>query len=73
MLSSRDLDLLASGRHGDPFSVLGPHLDASGQREVRAFAPGAVQLVALAQGRAWPLAALGNSGVFAGPVPGSGD
>ena len=72
MLSALDIERLASGRHGDPFSVLGPHLEASGERHVRAFEPGARQLVAVAQGREWRLSAHGDSGVFEGPVPGVG-
>ena len=41
MLSPSDIDLIRLGRHGDPFAVLGPHRDATGQAWVRAFLPGA--------------------------------
>ena len=41
MLSQPDIDLIRQGRHGDPFAVLGLHLDAKGQAWVRAFLPGA--------------------------------
>jgi 1,4-alpha-glucan branching enzyme len=44
MLADTDIELICSGRHGDPFSVLGPHAQARGRRWVRAFVPDAVQV-----------------------------
>ena len=41
MLTDADLDVLRSGRHGDPFALLGPHVDAAGKRWIRVFLPGA--------------------------------
>ncbi|MBG6073518.1 MULTISPECIES: 1,4-alpha-glucan branching protein GlgB [unclassified Polaromonas] len=40
MLKPEDVELICSARHGDPFSVLGPHADDGGV-SVRAFLPGA--------------------------------
>ena len=40
MLNPQDIELICSARHGDPFSVLGPHAQAGGM-SIRAFLPGA--------------------------------
>ncbi|MDE2397609.1 MAG: 1,4-alpha-glucan branching protein GlgB [Burkholderiales bacterium] len=47
MLSLAEVELLRLGRHGDPFSLLGPHRDAERRFWIRAFIPGAVELRAL--------------------------
>ena len=47
MLSAADLDALVSGRHGDPFAVLGLHADAQGTLWLRAMLPGAASVSAL--------------------------
>ena len=47
MLGDSDIERLRDASHGDPFSVLGPHTDASGRRWLRAFLPGAAQVAAL--------------------------
>ena len=36
MLSDREVELLRTAQHGDPFSVLGPHRDAGGSWWLRA-------------------------------------
>ena len=41
MLRSTDIKLICTGRHSDPFSVLGPHAQAKGKLSIRAFLPGA--------------------------------
>ena len=41
MLSDQDLESIRSGRHGDPFAVLGPHTDPRGQTTLTVFQPGA--------------------------------
>ncbi len=41
MTPSDAIDALRHARHGDPFAVLGPHVDAAGQRWWRCFLPGA--------------------------------
>ncbi len=46
--SDDDIELICSGRHGDPFSVLGPHPAAGGGIELRAFLPGADRVRAVA-------------------------
>ena len=43
MLDATDIDKICGARHGDPFSVLGPHPDAQGRVWLRAFLPGAQQ------------------------------
>jgi 1,4-alpha-glucan branching enzyme len=47
MLRTTDITRICSGSHGDPFSVLGPHVTAKGKLSIRAFLPGAaiVQLL----------------------------
>ncbi|MEO6322146.1 MAG: 1,4-alpha-glucan branching protein GlgB, partial [Polaromonas sp.] len=40
MVNPHDIELICSGRHGDPFSVLGPHAQEGGT-SIRAFLPGA--------------------------------
>ena len=47
MLSAADLDALVSGRHGDPFVVLGLHADAQGLLWLRAMLPGAAAVAVL--------------------------
>ena len=43
MLNPQDVELICTGRHGDPFSVLGPHAQEGGT-SLRAFLPGARQV-----------------------------
>ncbi|MBV8166508.1 MAG: 1,4-alpha-glucan branching enzyme [Alphaproteobacteria bacterium] len=66
------LDAIASGIHGDPFSVLGMH-EVDGRLEVRCFHPHA-ERAAVVDARSGkelaPLARLHPAGFFAGPVPG---
>lgn len=47
MLSDREVDLVRTAQHGDPFSVLGPHRDARGRWWIRAMLPGVSQVAAL--------------------------
>ncbi len=47
MLSSDDAGRLCSGRHGDPFSVLGLHAAADGKWTVAVFLPGATAVRAI--------------------------
>lgn len=46
MLNPQDVELIGTGRHGDPFSVLGPHAQEGGT-SIRAFLPGARQVEVL--------------------------
>ena len=47
MLNDTEIDLIRHARHGDPFSVLGPHADLDGRLWLRAFLPGATHVVAV--------------------------
>ena len=47
MLNAPEIELIRLTRHGDPFSVLGPHTDADGRHWLRAFLPGATHVVAV--------------------------
>ena len=47
MLAAHDIDALCSGRHGDPFAVLGPHRDDEGKCWVRTLLPGAASAAAV--------------------------
>jgi 1,4-alpha-glucan branching enzyme len=71
MLSPSDIDLIRQGRHGDPFAVLGPHRDATGQAWVRAFLPGASAVTVIGADDARVLGTLlplHADGVWEGPV-----
>jgi len=71
MLNPADIDLIRLGRHGDPFAVLGPHRDDSGQAWVRAFLPTAQAITVLGASdnrRLGELLRLHPDGVFDGPV-----
>ena len=48
MLQPHDIELIRQAAHGDPFSVLGPHVLSSGRVSVRAFIPGAAQVLVVA-------------------------
>jgi 1,4-alpha-glucan branching enzyme len=62
---------LVSGRHGDPFALLGPHETAAG-RVVRAFCPGASAVAAHGHDGTClvALARIHPDGVFSGVLPG---
>jgi 1,4-alpha-glucan branching enzyme len=47
MLSPDDASRLCSGRHGDPFAVLGAHAAAAGKMSLAAFLPGATAVRAV--------------------------
>lgn len=63
---------LVEGRHGDPFSILGPHAAADGDIVVRAFLPGAIGLSIL-DSSSGALLAVANlvhpAGLFAASLP----
>jgi len=48
MLNTIDVALICQGAHGDPFAVLGPHRHSTGRTSVRAFLPGAAQVLVVA-------------------------
>src|SRR5260221_7462493 len=69
-LVSPDIEALAEARHGDPFTVLGPHDTAAG-RTVRVFLPGAQAVEALRRVDRSPIGKLKTGvpeGFFQGPV-----
>ena len=47
MLTKADCKLICTASHGDPFAVLGPHLQADGRVSIRAYLPGAVKVQVL--------------------------
>lgn len=63
---------IVEARHGDPFSVLGPHGVAPGVTLLRAFIPGAERLAAEGPSGPIPLAMRHPAGFFEGVVPGPG-
>jgi 1,4-alpha-glucan branching enzyme len=69
MLSPDEIEALIEARHGDPFAVLGPHVDGEGEGLwVRALVPGAVGVELLDEG-ARPVAELAkihDEGLFEG-------
>lgn len=63
------IDAICSGRHADPFSVLGLHKDGS-HLVIRAFLPNAARCVVRGQGQdLTELACLDQRGFFAGALP----
>ncbi len=71
-LDAGEVAALVAGRHGDPFAVLGPHMQADGRLTIRAFLPDArsVQVIDAAAGDApATLERVHDAGVFAGAVP----
>jgi 1,4-alpha-glucan branching enzyme len=69
MLTLAEIEALRHARHGDPFSVLGAHEDASGQRWLRCFQPGARAALAVDADNGQPLSVLTQlhpDGVFEG-------
>lgn len=47
MLKRNDIELIRTASHGDPFSVLGPHIQKSGKLSIRTFMPSALQVQAI--------------------------
>ncbi len=70
MITAAEIEALALGRHGDPFSALGPHADEAGRTFVRALLPGAVAVQAMAGARVWALDLRHGAGFFEGAVGG---
>jgi 1,4-alpha-glucan branching enzyme len=71
MIAHAEIERLLAARHGDPFSVLGPHRDGTGTW-VRALLPGAAQVdaVGTADGRSLgPLKPRDPAGFFEGLIP----
>jgi hypothetical protein len=58
---------LIDGRHGDPFSILGPHMTEAGP-VVRAFLPGASAVTLLSGDAAVPMSPIHPAGLFAGGI-----
>src|SRR3954454_10435321 len=69
------IDAIATGRHGDPFTVLGPHTDATGTTGIGAFLPDAEQAHVVDANTGEVLAELERlhgQGFFFGLLPGDG-
>ncbi len=64
MLTPNDIAALVQGRHGDPLSVLGPHVAEDGITWVRVLMPGAVSVQVTAGSRAWPMTQCDSEGLF---------
>src|SRR5688500_14287532 len=67
--SDSAIEAVASARHSDPFSILGPHLDAS-TLVVRACLPAAESVSILYDGREAPMVRRHAAGVFEAAIPG---
>ncbi len=72
MHGTETLEAIARGRHGDPFSVLGPHAGPDAATWVTAFLPGAAAVRVSAGARAWDLERVHPEGIFSAPVPAAG-
>ena len=69
--SQPDIEAIVAARHGDPFSVLGPH-PAPGALAIRAFVPGADEVEAIGPtGAAVPLERRHAEGFFEGLAAGA--
>ena len=72
MLTDTELELICSGRHGDPFAVFGLHDEADGRLGLRTFQPGAVAVTMVDAVRGTSLLALTQrhaGGVFEATMP----
>ena len=72
MLTADDIAALLEARHGDPFAVLGMHIDADGRLRLSAFFPGATEVVCVdaADGRdVIALDCLHADGFYEGVIP----
>jgi 1,4-alpha-glucan branching enzyme len=65
-LDSRTVELVAAGRHSDPFSILGPHEIAGKKLAVRAFAPSAVEGWVVEPRRITSMSRIHDAGFFEG-------
>jgi 1,4-alpha-glucan branching enzyme len=65
-MTDQELEALAGGYHGDPFSVLGPHAaeDAKRAWDIRAFLPNAQHVDVLMDGRVVPMERMHSAGLF---------
>ena len=71
-LSADIIRAIASGQHGDPFAVLGPHRDGQGRATIRAFLPEAREVSVVApggDGRPHAMKSLHPAGLWAATVP----
>ncbi|MGD8807662.1 MAG: 1,4-alpha-glucan branching enzyme, partial [Chloroflexota bacterium] len=70
---SDDIDAIIGGYHGDPFSVLGPHLFGK-DCYIRGFLPQAAQASAVDRhsGESYPMTRLHEAGIFEAVVAGAG-
>jgi 1,4-alpha-glucan branching enzyme len=68
-MTSKDVDAILSGHHGDAFSVLGPHHTADGW-EVRAFLPQAMDVELVQNETVCPMQKLRAEGIFAARLDG---
>src|SRR4051812_29855263 len=62
-----EIRAVVEGRHGDPFSILGPHR-VGGHLVVRAFLPGAERVAVLAGSTETALERIDDAGLFEGTV-----
>ena len=72
MLSIDEIEAIRHGRHGDPFSVLGVHVDPAGQPWLRSFLPSALWVSVVDADTGKTLASLHrvhDDGVFEGRLP----
>ena len=69
MLNPQEVELIRTGRLADPFSVLGPHVDALGNTWVRAFVPGATAVQVHHGDQRTAMLLRHADGVFEAPVP----
>ncbi len=69
--SAADMDAIATGRHGDPFAILGPHACSDGTIALRVFAPDADAVAAIdRKGETLAnLEKLGDTGFYAATLP----
>ncbi|MDA3922699.1 MAG: 1,4-alpha-glucan branching protein GlgB [Salinisphaera sp.] len=75
-LDDRHIQALVSGRHSDPFAVLGPHHDSRGEWIVRAFYPDAQAIEVIAADNGATIAAMTSihaDGVFEATAPSTFD
>jgi 1,4-alpha-glucan branching enzyme len=70
-MTDQEIEAIAGGYHGDPFSVLGPHASGSDGKsdwEIRAFLPQAQEVEVVINGKSVPMQRVHMAGVFTARV-----
>ena len=71
-MTVQEMEAITGGYHGDPFSLLGPHMverDGKAEWEIRAFLPQAADAVVILKGEPIPMDRTHPGGIFTASMP----